>query len=101
MLVAQSHLTLCKPRFCSPPGSSAHGILQARILDWIAISFSRDLPHPGMEPGSPTLQADSLPSELLGNPSLSILFYIILTILMFHTLKKEMKINKDGGRDLN
>ena len=33
---------------CSPPGSSVHGISQARILEWVAISFSRELPHPGM-----------------------------------------------------
>ena len=47
----------------SPPGSSVHGILQARILAWVAIPFSRDLPNPGTEPKSPSLQADSLPSE--------------------------------------
>ena len=45
---------------CSPPGSSVRGILQARKLDWVVISFSRDLPNPGTEPGSPTLHADSL-----------------------------------------
>ena len=39
--VAQSCLTLCNPVDCSPPGSSVHGILQARILEWVAISFSR------------------------------------------------------------
>ena len=39
--VAQSCLTLCDPVDCSPPGSSVHGILQARILEWVAISFSR------------------------------------------------------------
>ena len=39
--VAQSCPTLCDPMDCSPPGSSVHGILQARILDWVAISFSR------------------------------------------------------------
>ena len=33
--------TLCNPMDCSPPGSSVHGILQARILEWVAISFSR------------------------------------------------------------
>jgi len=49
---------------CSLPGSSAHGILQARILEQVAISFSRDLPNPGIEPRSPALQADSLPAEL-------------------------------------
>ena len=40
-LVTQSCLTLCDPVDCSPPGSSVHGILQARILEWVAISFSR------------------------------------------------------------
>ena len=38
---------------CSPPGSSVHGSLQARILEWVAIPSSRDLPDPGMEPQSP------------------------------------------------
>ena len=40
--VAQSCPTLCDPMDCSPPGSSVHGILQARILEWVAISFSRE-----------------------------------------------------------
>ena len=39
--VAQPCLTLCDPVNCSPPGSSIHGILQARILEWVATSFSR------------------------------------------------------------
>ena len=47
VLITQSCLTLCDPMNCSPPGSSVHGILQARILEWVAISFSRDLPDPG------------------------------------------------------
>ena len=41
MLVAQSCLTLCNPMDCSSPGSSVHRISQARILEWVAISFSR------------------------------------------------------------
>ena len=41
VLVAQSCLTLCKSMDCSPPGSSVYGILQARILEWVAIPFSR------------------------------------------------------------
>ena len=61
--VAQSCPTLCNPMDCSLPGFSIHGILQARILEWVTISFSRDLPDPGIEPGSPALQADALPSE--------------------------------------
>ena len=46
-------LTLCNPMDCSPPSSSVHGILQARILEWVAMSSSRDLPDPGTEPSSP------------------------------------------------
>ena len=41
VLVAQLCLTLSDLMDCSPPGSSTHGILQARILDWVAIPFSR------------------------------------------------------------
>ena len=49
--VAQSCLTLCDVMDCSPPGSSVHGILQARILEWVAsISSPGDLSHPGIEP---------------------------------------------------
>ena len=44
--VAQSCLTLCDPVDCSPPGSTVHGILQARILEWVAISFSRGSSRP-------------------------------------------------------
>ena len=56
-------LTLCDPVDCSPPGSSVHEILQARILKWAAILFSGDLSHPGIKPTSRTLQVDSLLSE--------------------------------------
>ena len=41
VLVAQLCLILCDPMDGSPPGSSVHGILQARILEWVAIAFSR------------------------------------------------------------
>ena len=41
VLVAQSCPTLCNPIDCSPLGSSVHGILQARILEWVVIPFSR------------------------------------------------------------
>ena len=47
---------------CSPLGP-VHGILQTRILEWVAILSPGDLPKPGIKPESPTLQADSLPSE--------------------------------------
>ena len=52
-LVAQSCPTLCDPTDCSPPGSSVHGISQARILEWVATSFPADLPNPGIGPTSP------------------------------------------------
>ena len=45
-LGSKSCPTLCDPMNCSPPGSSVHGILQARILEWVAISFSRGSSQP-------------------------------------------------------
>ena len=47
-----------------------HRILKARVMEWVAIPFSRDLPNPGIKPKSPALQADSLPSDQTGKPSL-------------------------------
>ena len=44
--------TLCDPMNCNPPGSSVHGILQVRILEWVAAPFSRGLPTLGIEPTS-------------------------------------------------
>ena len=55
----QSCPTLCDPMDCSPPGSSVHWISQARILEWVAISFSGDLPDAGIEQGSPVWQSES------------------------------------------
>ena len=46
-----------------PPGSSVHGIFQARVLEWVAISSPGVLPDPGIKPRSPALQADALLSE--------------------------------------
>ena len=61
--VAQSCATLCDPM-----DYTVHEILQARILEWVAFPVSRGSSTPGIEPRSPTLQADSLPTELSGNP---------------------------------
>ena len=49
VLVTQLCLTLYNPKDCSPPGFSVDGILLARILEWVAIPFSRDLPEPGID----------------------------------------------------
>ena len=48
--VIESCPILCNPTDCSPAGSSVHRISQARILEWVAISYSRDLPDPGIKP---------------------------------------------------
>ena len=61
-----SCVRLCDPMDCSLSGSSIHGIFQGRVLEWIAISFSRDLP---------TLQADSLLSEPPGKPVTSLMTF--------------------------
>ena len=68
-VAAQSCLILCDPAGCSPPGSSVHEISQARILKCVAISFSRELPDPGIKPRSPALQVDSLGTEPPGKTS--------------------------------
>ena len=55
---------LCSSMDCNLPGSSVHGILQARILEWVAMPSSRGLPDPGIEPTSSmahALQVNSLP----------------------------------------
>ena len=73
----QSCLTLCDPLDFSPPGSSVYGILQARLLEWVAMSSSRDLSDPEIEPESsviPALQVDSLPLNQGEKLLLKILF---------------------------
>ena len=52
----------------SPPDSFVHGILQARILEWVAISFSRGSSDPEIEPMSPALAGGLLATEPLGKP---------------------------------
>ena len=61
--VAQLYPTLCNPIDCNLLSSSVHGNLQARILDWVAMLSFRESSWPEIEPGSPALQADSLPPE--------------------------------------
>ena len=108
--VAQSYPTLCNPVDCSPPGSSIHGIFQARILEW-GSSQPRDRTlvsrtagrlftiwatgkpkntgvgslslFQGIEPGSPALQVASLPAELPGKPEEAhILPYLDLNLVL-------------------
>ena len=62
--VVQSCLTLWDPM-----DYAVHGILQARILEWVAIPLSRGSSQPGIKPRSPALQADALPAEPQGKPT--------------------------------
>ena len=73
--VVQSCPNLCNAVDCSLPGSSVHGILQKLYWSWQLFPYPRDLPNPGIEPRSPTLQANSLPFELSGK-SLRVCIYI-------------------------
>ena len=57
-------LTLCNPVDCSPPGSSVHGISQARMLEWVAIPPPGDLPNPGINTG---IKSESLTFPTLAN----------------------------------
>ena len=63
-----SHVWLYDPMDCSPPSSSVQAILQARMLDWVAILFSRGSSWPRINSESPALQTDSLPSKPPGDP---------------------------------
>ena len=86
--VAQSCLTLCDSMDCSTLGSSVHGILQARILEWVAISSTRDPPYPGIEPASPALAGRSFttvpPWKLLWTGYLPLIFGFSSVQLLSH-----------------
>ena len=67
-LVVQSCLTLCNPLNCSPGAVLSIGILQARILEWVAVPSSRRSSQPRGQNQVSVLQGDSLPSEPPGKP---------------------------------
>ena len=75
VLVTQSYLTLCHPMDCSPSGSYVHGILQATILEWVAISFSR---------GSSQARDRTLLSHNAGR--------LLLFLLGCHKIRLDMKV---------
>ena len=70
MLVTQLCLTLCDHMDCNPPGFSVHGVLQARTLEWVAISFARDLSNQGSNPGLPHCRQILYHLSHQGSPSL-------------------------------
>ena len=67
LLFSLSVVLFCDPMDCSPPGFSVYEISQSRIVEWVAISFSRGSSNPGIEPYFPALQAYSLPLSHLGS----------------------------------
>ena len=60
--------TLCDPMDCSLPGSSVHGIVQARTLEWVAFPSPGDLPDPGIEPESSALAGAFFTADPPGKP---------------------------------
>ena len=72
------------PMDCSPPDSSVHGILQAEYWSGLPFPSPGDLPDPGIEPRSPALQADSLPTELQ-RELLCLFISILLYVLSIET----------------
>ena len=64
-LVTKSCPTLCNPMDYTPPGSSVHGILQARIPEWVAMPSPGDLPNPEIKPRSPALAGGFFTTEHL------------------------------------
>ena len=68
VLVTQSYPTFCDLMDCSPLGSSVHGTSQARLLEWVAVSFFRGTSRSRDQTHVSTLPADSLLSEPLGKP---------------------------------
>ena len=84
-----SHVQLLQHQDCSLPGSSVHGISQAKILQWVAISFSRGSSRPEIEPGSPALQVNSLLTEFQGK---SLVFYSFTKDLLYKYSSKDENV---------
>ena len=107
MKVGQSYLTLCDPMDYSLPGFSVHGILQARILEWVAIPFSSRSSQPRDQTQVSPLQVNSLLSEPPGKPkntgvgSLSLLQQIFptqkLNCSLLHCRRIPYHLNHQGS----
>ena len=69
--MAQSCLTLCDPMDYSLPGPLSMEFSSQEYWSGLSFPSSGDVPDPGIKPGSPALQADSLPTELLGKPHIN------------------------------
>ena len=74
-----SHVWLCDIMDCIPPGTSVHGILQAKILEWVAMSSSGNLPAPGIEPALFCLLYCQVGSFPLAPPGKLVLVYTVFS----------------------
>ena len=81
VLVVQLCLTLFDPMNYSLPGSSVHGILQARVLEWVAIPFFKGSSQPKDRPGSSALQMNSLLPKPTGKPKFICIYICFITNL--------------------
>ena len=88
-----SRARLCDPTDCGPPGSSVRGIPQERLLEWVPISSSGDLPDPRIRPRSVVLhwQADSLPLVLL------VCISQLLILHLIPNLRNEKSLSVQGS----
>ena len=91
-------LTLCNPMDCSPPGSSVHGISQARILEWVAISFSRESSQPRNQTHVSCLADRFFTTEPPGKPCVHMHAYII-KLPKFLQLAHYFVSGGGGGRE--
>ena len=94
-----SCIQLCDRMGCSPTGSSVHGILQARIPEWVAIPFSRGSSRPRDRTHTVHLlhwQAGSLQLAPPGKPYRYIFFFILFSIMVSHNMLKFVSCNTVG-----
>ena len=92
---SQLYPTLCDLMDCNPPDSSVHGILQARILEWVAISSSRGSSQTRVRtksPVSPALQVESLAIEAPGKPHFSYKHHIFIPRIFNKLISKKQVI---------
>ena len=92
VLVAQSCLTLCDAMDCGPPGSSVHGILQARILEYVAISFSRGCSQFRHQTGVSCIAGACITSEPPGKPLILVENTLIHNLLFGYLEKEELDL---------
>ena len=85
--VAQSCLTLCDPMDCSLLRSSVHGIFQARVLEWVAISFSR-----GSNPGLPLYHLSHQGSPVFPTEDIWLIFWLLVMATMLSQIPKYLSI---------